>query len=98
MTAYVIVFRDEGVREPAEMAEYVSKVKAMSSRPKMLVAPGACEAIEGPLPEGVVVLEFDSVEAAKSWYYSPEYQAALPHRLKAANYRLFIVEGLAAAA
>jgi uncharacterized protein (DUF1330 family) len=32
---------------------------------------------------------------AKAWYESPLYQQALVHRLKGAEYRVFMVEGLA---
>lgn len=38
-------------------------------------------ALEGDKPGNVVVLKFESAEAAQKWYESPEYQAALPHRL-----------------
>jgi uncharacterized protein (DUF1330 family) len=44
----------------------------------------AAETIEGkpPGPQTVIV-KFASSEAAKAWYHSPEYQAALPKRLAA---------------
>jgi uncharacterized protein (DUF1330 family) len=40
------------------------------------------------------MLEFPTVEEAQAWYNSPGYQAALPHRLKAADYRAYIVQGV----
>jgi uncharacterized protein (DUF1330 family) len=44
----------------------------------------ASETIEGtpPGPQTVIV-KFESTEAAKAWYDSPDYQAALPKRLAA---------------
>ncbi len=44
----------------------------------------AAETIEGepPGPQTVIV-KFESSEAAKAWYHSSEYQAALPKRLEA---------------
>jgi uncharacterized protein (DUF1330 family) len=42
----------------------------------------------------IVILRFDSLEAARSWYNSDGYQAALPLRQAAANSRVFIVEGV----
>jgi uncharacterized protein (DUF1330 family) len=44
----------------------------------------AAETIEGtpPGPQTVIV-KFESSEAAKAWYHSPDYQAALPKRLAA---------------
>lgn len=41
----------------------------------------------------VVVLRFASTEAAEEWYHSEEYQAALPYRLRAADYRSILVNG-----
>jgi uncharacterized protein (DUF1330 family) len=43
-----------------------------------------------------VVLTFPSMEAARGWYDSPEYQAILPLRLAAARCRSVFVEGFAA--
>ena len=41
-----------------------------------------------------MILRFPDMAAAREWYNSPEYQDALQHRLKGANYRVFIIEGL----
>ena len=44
----------------------------------------AAETMEGTPPgPQTVILKFESSEAAKAWYDSPEYQAALPKRLAA---------------
>ena len=95
MPAYIIVFREEPLRDPAAMAEYQRKTREMKIeiKPKPLVVYGAMEALEGDKPDGVVMLEFPTVEDAKAWYNSPDYQAALPHRLKAAKHRAIIVDG-----
>ncbi len=42
----------------------------------------------------VVVLRFASMEAAKTWYHSPEYQAAKAEREGAADGQFIVVEGL----
>ena len=42
----------------------------------------------------VVVLRFASLEAAKTWYHSPEYQAAKKEREGAADGSFIAVEGL----
>jgi uncharacterized protein (DUF1330 family) len=96
MPAYMLFIRDEPVRDEAEMAEYQRINRETPNRfpLKPLVVYGATEAVEGPAPDGVIMLEFPSVADAKAWYESPGYQAALPHRLKAADYRAFIVEGV----
>ncbi len=44
----------------------------------------AAETVEGAPPgPTTVIVKFESTEAAKAWYDSPEYQAALPKRLEA---------------
>lgn len=95
MAAYVVLFRESPVRDPEEMAEYRRKSPQDSHRfgLKPLAVYGAQEAIEGEAPDGVIILEFPSMEAAKAWYHNPEYQAAARHRMKAADYRGVIVEG-----
>ena len=40
-----------------------------------------------------VVLEFESVDAARAWYESPEYQRVRPLRLAAADTNAVIVTG-----
>ena len=61
---------------------------------QFLIRGGAAERIEGDAPCGrVVVIEFSSVEQAKSWYNSAEYQAALALRLPVSTVEVMIVEG-----
>jgi uncharacterized protein (DUF1330 family) len=96
MAAYMIFLREEPVRDPAAMAEYqrLNRRNAGNFGLKPLVVYGATEAVEGEAPDGIVILEFPTVEDAKAWYQSPGYQAALPYRNEAATYRAIIVEGL----
>jgi uncharacterized protein (DUF1330 family) len=94
----MILIRDEPVHNPAEMAEYQrmnrEKTDERAYAMKPLVIYGDTTGVEGPAPDGVIMLEFPDVAEAQAWYNSPGYQAALPHRLKAADYRAFIVEGV----
>lgn len=98
MTAYMLLIRDEPVRDPEAMAEYQRMNRENKEQFGAVMTPlvvyGAVEALEGPKPDGVLVLQFPTVEDAKAWYESPAYQAALPHRKKAADYRAMIVQGL----
>jgi uncharacterized protein (DUF1330 family) len=96
MTVYMLFVREEPVRDPAELAEYQRKTRENRGdfKLKPLAVYGAIEAVEGNAPDGMVMLEFPTAEDAKAWYNSPGYQAAMPHRLKAADYRAFIVQGL----
>jgi len=92
----MIFIREEPVRDPEAMAEYrrINRQNVGDFKLKPLVVYGATEAVEGKAPDGVIVLEFPTVEDAKAWYNSPGYQAAVPHRLRAADYRAIIVQGV----
>ncbi len=62
---------------------------------RYLVRGGPAELVEGSgEPKRIVVLEFPDADAARRWYQSPEYQAALPLRLAAASGRAVLVEGV----
>ena len=45
-------------------------------------------------PKRLVVVEFDDLEAAKRFYDSPEYQAAMKLREGAASLNMVAVEGI----
>jgi uncharacterized protein (DUF1330 family) len=62
---------------------------------KPVVVDGRFEVLEGMVnPKSVVVIQFESVEAAKRWYASPEYAKTIPLRQQAAETSLILVEGL----
>ena len=94
MPGYVIF--DIRITDPDAYAPYRERagatVEAYGGR--YLVRGGAHEAIEGDWdPERVVVLEFPSVERAREWYHSPEYQEIAPMRQSASVSKGLIVEG-----
>jgi uncharacterized protein (DUF1330 family) len=95
MPAYGIFIR-ERTRDQVELDVYSAMVAAsLEGRTlKIHAAYGAYEALEGPEPEGVVLVEFPSMAEAKAWYESPEYRAAREHRFKGADYRAILFEGL----
>ena len=94
MPAYFITFRDK-MKDPAAYAAYGGKAMATFAGhgSRLLVANGALTPVEGEAPDGVVVIEFPTVEAAKGWYHSPAYQAIVGERLGATEGRAVIVEG-----
>jgi uncharacterized protein (DUF1330 family) len=96
MTAYVIFIREGAIFDAEEMKEYSRKNKENVGDFNLTVlsAYGALEPLEGEPADGVVLLQFPTVEEARTWYNSPGYQAAIPHRKKGANYRAMILEGL----
>lgn len=98
MTAYVVMIRDRLV-DAGAMAEYARLApRAREQTPaKPLAFYGALEVLEGPDADGVVILAFDDMAAAHRWYGSDAYQEALPHRLRGAEYRVLLVNGVSEA-
>ena len=96
MTVYMLFIREEPVRDATALTEYqrINGENRGDFKLKPLAVYGAMEALEGKAPDGMVLLEFPTVADAKAWYNSPGYQAAIPHRRKAADYRAIIVQGL----
>lgn len=94
MTAYLI-FTRLSIQDQAEMDAYNKLVPgALAGHPATsLVRYGAFEVLEGEPIEGIVVLSFPTAADARTFYNSPAYQAALPHRLAGATYNAVLVEG-----
>ncbi|QWT21074.1 DUF1330 domain-containing protein [Bacillus sp. NP157] len=95
MTAYV-VFTRLATKDKAEMETYASIAKqAGEGHPiTRLAFYGPIETLEGPELEGSVILSFPTADEARAWYNSPLYQEARTHRLKGADYHVFIAEGI----
>ena len=94
MTAYVIA--DVTVTNPEGYAAYrpLAVASVAQHGGKFIVRGGAVEPLEGGWsPSRVVIIEFPSMAAAKTWYASPEYQAALKIRLANSTGRVIMVEG-----
>lgn len=96
----MLFLREDAVTDPQAMQTYSAMNRqnagAFVARYgiKPLAVYGATEAFEGENPDGVIILEFPSADDARAWYGSPEYQAALPHRKRGAEYRALLIEGL----
>jgi uncharacterized protein (DUF1330 family) len=61
---------------------------------KALVRGGRHEALEGQARARNVIIEFESYDAARSYYFSTEYQAAKAKRAGAAVTEFVLVEGV----
>ncbi|RIX49849.1 MAG: DUF1330 domain-containing protein [Rhodocyclales bacterium GT-UBC] len=63
---------------------------------RFLVRGGVMGHLEGgrSLPERLVVVEFDSVDQARRFYDSPEYQVARKVREQAAEMNMLLVAGV----
>ncbi len=95
MSAYVVV--ELNVTDPQLFAEYAKGVPATIAAygGKYLVRGGSVDPKEGGwTPKRVVVLEFPSMDQARRWYDSAEYAPLLAMRLKAADSKLILVEGV----
>ena len=60
---------------------------------RFLIRGGTFEAPEGTPRARNVVIEFPDYATALACYHSPEYQAAMAHRVGAAEAELLIIEG-----
>jgi uncharacterized protein (DUF1330 family) len=83
------------VTDPAAFQEYAAKVgPTLAAYNARLLVRGKANAKEGPIAVGnIIVIEFASLADAEAWYASPAYKEVLPLRQRAANSRVFIVEG-----
>lgn len=62
---------------------------------RLVVVSDTPETVEGDWGEGrLVVVAFDTPEAARGWVTSPEYQAVAQHRFAAADSTIVMAEGL----
>ena len=89
---YVIITED--IKDPAGMAEYGKLAGKTMAGATLLSFGPAAETLEGEWHgTQTVLLEFESVEAAKEWYYSDAYQEAAKLRQAAADCNGVIVSG-----
>ena len=96
MVAYVI--NEIVVTEPERFQTYADQVPAILAKygGEYVVRGGRPERVDGPEPpHRLVVLRFESREAARAWRASPEYLAILPIREATSTSRVYIVDGYA---
>jgi uncharacterized protein (DUF1330 family) len=95
MPAYLIL--DIHVEDPEEYAAYRERSPATLEAygGRYLVRGGEHEVVEGDWnPERLVVVEFPSIERAREWYQSPEYQEIVGMRRRAAPSQTVLVQGV----
>ena len=95
MAAYLVA--DIDVTDPAQFEEYKKLAPAAIAKygGRYLIRGGAYEAVEGDWkPPRLTVVEFESMEKAKAFYHSPEYQAAIKARAGAASMNMLLVQGI----
>ena len=95
MPAYFIV--DNEVTDSAGFEEYRKQVPATVEKygGRFLVRGGQIQTLEGDWnPKRIVVTEFPSIEQARRWYDSKEYQALKALRSRSARGSVVLVEGV----
>lgn len=77
-------------------AEYMPRVTPVLEKyhAKFLIAGGSPEVIEGDrVVKRVVLLEFESVELAREFYFSKAYQEVIQFRFDSADTHLYLMAG-----
>ena len=96
MAAYAMV--EISVKDNEGMAPYRAKVAdtVAAHGGKYLVLGGETEVLEGNIGQhpAKVLLEFPSMDDARRWYHSAEYQEILPARLESSTANFLLVEGV----
>ncbi len=93
-SAYLIANVD--VHEPVQYEEYkrLSTLAMKAHGAEVCIRGGRVETMEGDwAPSRVVMLKFPSMDAARAFYNSTEYAAAIQARQGIADMRMIIVEG-----
>ena len=96
MAGYVVV--QVSIHDPEGFAVYRDMVPPTLETygGRYLVRGGDWENLEGEWnPQRMVIIEFDSVDQAKSWWASEEYAPAKKLREETATSKLVIVDGCA---
>lgn len=96
MAAYVLA--EIEITNPEGYKEYTATVPATIAQygGKFLTRGGAVEVLEGDWPQRRrVIIQFDSMAAAKRWWDSPEYSKPKAMRRANSNGRLLLLEGVA---
>jgi uncharacterized protein (DUF1330 family) len=95
MPAYVILINNK-TTNATELDRYRPKAAAARAahHATFLAVNGKYEVLEGAPAESVTIAQFPDMAAAKAWYDSPEYQDAKQHRLRGADFRIILTEGL----
>jgi len=95
MPAYIVA--EVEVLDPQRYEQYKNMVPASLAEygGRFLVRGGNVETLEGDWsPKRLVILEFPSVEKARSWWNSEEYEEAKALRQATARTRMILAEGV----
>ena len=94
MKGYVVI--DTETIDPEANAQYIEKILPIYAAHggRFLARSGDAQSVHGDWsPKRLVIIEFDSLEAAKGFVGSAEYKALDDLRQRAARTRAVVVEG-----
>jgi uncharacterized protein (DUF1330 family) len=95
MAAYLIA--QVKIRDPDIYKQYAARTPPIIAKfgGRVLARAGSIEVLEGDEQQRrVVVIEFPSIDAAREFYSSPEYQLAREIRLPVSEAQFLIVDGV----
>jgi uncharacterized protein (DUF1330 family) len=95
VSAFVIAEID--VENPEGYDEYKPLANESIARHggRFVARGGKTEVFEGDWSDRIVILEFESLDAARAWYFSDDYQAAVAVRHRNSRGRIIAVESTA---
>lgn len=95
MSAFLIFIR-ERLRDPDLFNAYAAEARTTvpGHDVKLLAMNGDHLTLEGAEVEGVLILQFDNIAAARAWYESPAYSAVREKRHLSADYRVIVTAGV----
>ncbi len=95
MACYLVA--DMHITDPVLFREFVEAVPATVEKygGRYLIRGGKFEVAQGDwTPHRVVVIEFGSMDRAKAWYDSPEYEGPKQTLARSSNSNFVFVEGV----
>jgi uncharacterized protein (DUF1330 family) len=95
LQAYQVI--EVNVKDPDLYKQYAEKAMPLQLQysARFIARGGKVDTFAGEAPKRAVIAIYDSLEKVQALRDSPEYQALVPLRDKAADYHSFIVEGAA---
>jgi len=95
MPAFVIVEIEVHDQEAYERYKRLVPASVEAYGGRFVARGGVTESLEGGwTPERVVLLEFPNLERARQWWSSPEYRDAKAIRMRAAQTRMIVTQGV----
>lgn len=94
--AYYLV-ADMSITDPELFAEFAEAVPATVQQygGRYLIRGGELEVAQGDwTPSRLVVIEFESMDQAKAWYDSPEYEGPKQTLARSSNSNFIFIEGV----